>query len=456
MKYSEELFWILDEPGGLAITLEAQNKTIQIRQNFVHKLHLKCDCVGWCKIDLSNPRTPEILSSISKFCKENGWRARGLYTRKYVDIESDWYELVPTCFKDNTLLDRIETVSDNSKKVYTRVISAFHELSSTPKEWGEDIYVPERFRNFCIQNNIDDLDFCWAKDKGKYEAEQYFHAYGKQLIPQIAVDYDLKKTNVKLITAAGGWLPEIANIFHELQRIDLQDCYLVDDLPESGIAYAYIPRTFSRVGRHTILLRKDLVQSLLQQKILSLSSLRPAAVVKSLPGGYSLEKTQVIERPTSQFMNMMLDEYEKLKNTPRPIRMVSEKDALKMLRLAKKERKEDFLKALPKSKGEALLNTAYNVLLPYYSVTDGCFLSDEYEFLSSAKAMKANQAFQESLSKEELMDVQPEGIVIGQCPDGDTILLCNNGTVARFSHEEPVVVEQWPNLAQFFVDAINE
>ena len=164
----------------------------------------------------------------------------------------------------------------------------------------------------------------------------------------------------------------------------------------------------------------------------------------------------MIERPTSQFMNMMLDEYEKLKNTPRPIRMVSEKDALKMLRLAKKERKEDFLKALPKSKGEALLNTAYNVLLPYYSVTDGCFLSDEYEFLSSTKAMKANEAFQESLSKEELLDVQPEGIVIGQCPDGDTILLYNNGTVARFSHEEPVVVEQWPTLAQFFVDAINE
>ena len=456
MKYSEELLWILDEPGGLARTLEAQNKTFQIRKNFVHELNLKCDCVGWCKIDLSNPRTPDILSSISKFCTENRWRARGLYTRKYIELESDWYELVPTCFKDNTPCDRIETVTKDNKKIYTRVIRAFHESSPSPKEWGEDIYVPERFRNFCIQNNIDDLDFCWAQDKGKYEAEQYFHVYGNRLVPQIAIDYDLKKSNIKLISAAGGWLPEIANVFHELQQINLQDCYLDDDLPDSGIAYVYIPSTFSSVGRHTILLRKDIVQSLLKHKILPLSALRPAAVVKSLPGGYSLKKTQAIERPTKQFMNMMLLEYERLKNTVRPIRMVSEKDALKMLRLAKKERKEDFQKALPKSKSQALSNTAYNMLIPYYSVTDGCFLSDEYEFLSSAKAMKENENFQESLAKEELLDIKPDGIVIGQCPDGDAILLCNNGVVVRFSHEEPVVVEEWPTLAQFFVDAINE
>ena len=456
MKYSEELLWILDEPGGLARTLEAQNKTFQIRKNFVHELNLKCDCVGWCKMDLSNPRTPEILSSISTFCKDNGWKARCLYTRKYVEVESDWYELVPTYFKDNTPCDRIETVTNENKEIYTRVIRAFHELSPSPKEWGEDIYVPERFRNFCIQNSIDDLDFCWAKDIGKYEAEQYFHVYGKRLVPQIVIDYDLKKSNIELISAAGGWLPEIANVFHELQQVNLQDCYLADDLPESGIAYVYIRGTFSSIGRHTILLHKDIVQSLLKQKVLPLSALKPAAVVNSLPGGYSLKRTQEIERPTSQFMDAMLVEYEKLKNTVRPIRMVSEKDALKMLRLAKKERKEDFQKALSKSKSETLLSTDYVVLIPYYRVADGCFLSDEYEFLSAMKAMKENEEFQESLSKEELLDTKPEGVVIGRCPDGDAILLCNDGKVVRFSHEEPIAVEQWPTLAQFFVDTINE
>ena len=456
MRYSEELLWILDEPGGLARTLEAQNRAYQVRKNFVHKLNLKCDCVGWCKIDLSNPRTPEILSSISQFCKENGWQARGLYTRKYVDMESDWYELVPTCFKDNTPLDRIETVSDNAEKVYTRVIRAFHELSSTPKEWGEDIYVPERFRDFCIQNDLDELDYCWAKDKGKYEAEQYFHIYGKRLVPQIAVGRNPKKTDVNEITAAGGWLPEIMSVFHELQQVNLQDCYLADDLPSGGIAYAYIPTTRSRVGRHTILLHKDIVESLLQHKILAGNALRPAPVFKLLPGGYSLEKTQPIERPTSWFMNAMLREYEELKKKARPIRMVSEKDALRILRNAKKERKEDFHKSMPKSRIEALSNTEYNVLIPYYSIADGGFLSDEYELLPFERAISENEVFQARMSNEELLDCNPEGNVFGLCADGDAILLCKDGKVVRISHEEPAITEQWPTVAQFFVDAVNE
>lgn len=453
MKYSEQLSWILDKPGT---TLQNQNERVQANIDFVHSLGLKCDSVGWCEMDLSNSRTLEILSSISKFCKENGWRARGLYTRRYVDIQSDWYELVSAYFKSNTPCDRIETTTAEGKKIYTRVIRAFHELSPTIKEWGEDIYVPERFRNFCIQNNLDDLDFCWVKDKGKYEAEQYFHAYGKCLVPHIAVDFELKKSDTKSITEAGGWLPEIANVFHELQQVNLQDCYLAEDLPDGGIVYAYIPATFSAAGRHTILLHKGVVKSLLEQKILPSSALRPAPVVKSLPGGYSLKKTQAIERPTRKFMDTMFEEYEKLENIPRPLRMATEKEALKELRRSKKERKEAFQKALPKTRHEALVNSDYKVLLPYYSVTDGCFLSDEYEFLSFGRAMKENEKFQEYLSVEELLDVKPEGIVIGCCPDGDVILLCHDGMVVRISHEEPLAVEKWPSLAQFFVDAVNE
>ena len=456
MKYSEELFWILDKVGVKLNTLEIQNKKFQENIDFVHSLGLKCDCVGWCKLNLSNPRTPEILNRISEFCKENGWRARGLYDRQYIDVTSNWFELVPTDFKNNTLCDRIETVTEKSKKIHTSVIRAFHELSPTPKMYGDEIYVPERFRNYCIKNNINDLDFCWVKDKGKYDAEQYFHVYGKHLIPQIAVDFDINKSNKDLIHAAGGWLPEIAKIFYELQQINLQDCYLLTDLPTSGIAYTYIPPTFSCVGRHSILIHKDIAEDLINHKIMSASTLRPVPVVKTLPGGYTLKRTQSMERPATHFMERMLSEYEKLKQTPRPVRMVSEKDALKILRLAKKDRKDDFKKALVKAKSQVLLDTDYNVMIPYYAIANGGFLSDEYELLSFTQAIKENEEFQKDLQKEELLDIKPQGIVIAKCPDGDVILLCSNGEVVRFSHEAPEITEQWPSLPQFFVDAINE
>ena len=155
-------------------------------------------------------------------------------------------------------------------------------------------------------------------------------------------------------------------------------------------------------------------------------------------------------------MEMMLEEYKKLKSTPCPIRIVSEKDALKVLRHAKKARKEDFRKPLPKAKTIFLQNTDYSVLIPYYCITNGCFLSEEYEFLSSEEAIKEKYEFQGLFTKEELMNAKPKGIVIGRCPDGDVILLRDNRQVVRVSHEEPMILEQWPTLAQFFVDVINE
>lgn len=453
MKYTEELSWILDKPGTTH-----QNQEEKFRENiaFVHSLGLKCDCVGWCEMDLSNPHTSDILNSISEFCKKNGWKARGLYTRRYVDVQSEWYELVPTDFKNNTICERIETLTEDGKEIYTRVIRAFHEMSPVPKMWTNGIYVPERFHSFCVRNGLEDLDFCWAKDKGKYEAEQYFHVYGKHRIPEIAVDFGLRKADKDGINAVGGWLPAIDDVFHKMQHISLPDCYLAEKMPDAGIVYAYIPETFSCLGRHSILIHKDIAERLLQEKILPASALQPAPVVDTLPGGYILKETQTIERPAASYRDKMLSEYEKLKQTNRPVRMVTEKEALKILRSAKKERKEDFRKTMPKATAQNLLDTRYCSVVPYYCVANGGYLSDEYELLSWDRAKDENDAFQKSLESEELLECKPEGIVIAQCPDGDIILLCKSGEVIRFSHEAPEIVEQWPSLSQFIVDAINE
>lgn len=62
MKYKEELLWILDKD------INNCKKEEEYKQNidFVHSLGLKCDCVEWSKLDLSNPRTPEILDAINE------------------------------------------------------------------------------------------------------------------------------------------------------------------------------------------------------------------------------------------------------------------------------------------------------------------------------------------------------------------------------------------------------
>ena len=445
MEYTEKLMWILDK-------VEEQERLYGENRAFVHALGLKCDSVGWCSMDLSHPRIDEIFEKISAFCAEHGWRARCIYTRQFA-AESDWYELTPAYFKDNTVCGRTETVAENGEKLMIPTIKAFGEMSTGPKSWGRNIYVPERFRDFCLRNGVEGLEFCWLRDKGKYQAEQYFEVFGTRPIPRMAVDFDIRKDPERL-RAAGGMLPKIAAVFHELQMVDLPDCYLASDLPEGGIVYACIPVTFSCSGRYQILIHRDVAKRMVEQKAVSPTVLRPVPVVAEVPGGYALAATSPVPRPRQDFLDSMRAEYEALKNSPRPIRQVTEKEALKILRLAKKERKDDFGKALPKAKREDLVNMDYAALVPYYSVANGGFLSDEYRLLPFDGAMAANEEFHRALAAEELAE-KPAGVVIGKCADGDAVLLCG-GEVIRFSHEAPEINDQWSSLPQFIVDAMNE
>lgn len=452
MEYTEELLWILDKEGIRLKGDEEYRRNIE----FVHSLGLKCDCVGWSRLDLSNPRTDKILSAIETFCKEEGWTVRGLYTRNYTRIESDWYELVCTDIKENTEADWCDVESNHGDMLKIVNIRAYHEIRPSPKYWGELNLVPERFRNVCMEQNISDAHFCWVKDKGKYAAEQYFFLYAAQQIPHIAVSRGFQKSDLERITATGGYLPKIASIFSVLQQINLQDCYLSQDMPSGGVAYVYCPRTFTYWGRNSILIHKDVADLLIREKALSPSALRPAPIVNTVPGGYVLDDTKEKPWPNEDYAAQMLVEYEKLKATPRPVRMVSEKDALKMLRTAKRERKEDFQKALPKKADVASIDNRFMPLEPYYRVSNGGYLSDEYNLLSLVQAMEENENFQLQLSSEELLEEQPNGIVFAKCPDGDCILLCADGTVIRFSHEVPEAIDQWSSLAQFIFDAVSE
>ena len=194
MKFKENLLWILDKN-------DRKNDDTKYQENidFVHSLGKKCDCVGWSKLDLDEPDADEVLNQIETFCKENGWRVRGLYERTYTDINSDWYELKTESFKDNTVLDIVTLKTETDKEILSIVISAYHELSASPKEW-QQICVPERFRKACQKNNITDVDFCWVQDKGKYEAEQYFYIFPQKSIPRIIY---YKKLNKKEKTGNG-------------------------------------------------------------------------------------------------------------------------------------------------------------------------------------------------------------------------------------------------------------
>lgn len=450
MAFKEKLTWILDQNQK-----RLGEKEYQINIDFVHSLGKKCDCVGWSVLNMDEPDAEFVLDEIQAFCKKNGWTARGWYERSYPEITSDWFELKTSCFKDATICDNVVVPSDDGTELSLAIIRAYHELSHSPKEWLE-ICVSERFRNACLKNNIEGIDFCWVQDKGKYDSVQWFYIYPQRQIARIACDRGLKKTDIFKIKALGGALPKIASIFSELQHIELPDCYLAEDMPSGGIAYAYCPSTNSYCGRNKILVHKETAQILISEKALSQTDLKPVCVLDACPKGYTLDKTKKRAIPTEEYMKQSLISYEKIKNSSRPARSISEKDALKVFRKAKSERKEDFQKRIGKTVIESVTETEYKLLLPYYQIANGGFISDEYELLSYEKSLVSTKEFFDVLEKEELLSEIPEGKVFAICADGDVVLVTGQGTVLRFGHEAPEIVNDWQTLAQFFYDAISE
>ena len=453
MRYIEDVHWILDKPGT---TIHNQDEQFKENIAFVHSLGKKCDCVGWSNLRRDDPQAEEILEKIVDFCKENGWTARGLYTREYTDFDTDWFEINGADFKDNTFGEYISVPAQDGGTTEICSIKAYRELSVAPKSWGRSLYVPERFYKTYRESGMTGLDFCWAKDTGKYAAQQYFEIFGTERIPQVAVAWDLKNQDLRKLGTDGGWLPRLGEVFARWTQLNLPYCYRKEDMPAGGIAYAYIPSTFSCCGLYQVLVHKDVAQQLLQEKAIPTGALKPVPVLDVIPSGYTLRATSICPRPTREYMEQSLLNYDILKKKDRPLWQISEKDALRVLRKVKTDRKEDFGKKLSKAKAEVLTETKYAPMLPYYLIANGGQLSDEYRLLSLDESDTATSEFRNILESEELLEDKPDGIVICTCANGDWVLLLRDGTVIRFSHEVPEITEQWPSLAQFIVDAIND
>ena len=459
MKYTEKLSWILDDD-----TRRYNEEKVRQNIEFVHSLGLKCDSVGWSELDLANPKAEMYLNKIDAFCKSNGFYARGWYTRTYAETQSTWYRLgtakMPYDACDEFL--ELPTSGGHTAKPVAS-IKAYMLEPHSPKDWHRP--VPARVKDALIEMEIPDLTFCWIKDVGRYESQQYFHLYAHAPLPRYYSDRGLEyevRTDVateypkiwERILALGGMLPRVASLFYKL-TITLPTCYNAADLPTGGMAEVYNPLTFTQHLVDDLLIHEDVAQTLLEAKAISPRDLAPVPIVDTCPPGYWEEHAHPRPEPTADFIAVREKERLKLEAKPRPRRAITEKQALSALRKAKKERKEDFQKAMPKAAAEALADTPYAPLAPYYAVANGGELSDEYEFLPYARSLEETQTLKDELTAEELLETPPQGSVIAICPDGDRVLLLTDGHVIRFSHEAPESIAQWPTLAQFFYDTIN-
>lgn len=450
MRYRDTLLWILDSEDGIKDDEEYRRNI-----DFVHSLGLKCDSVGWCRIELDRPDTPDILRRIEEFCRNDGWSARGWFTRTLEDAETDWYEVNADYAED--IADYTDAEGENGISVKMAVIRAFKEVSRLPRIAGDSFIVPARVREACEKNGVTDVRFCWVQDKGKYAAEQYFAVYPDNDVGHVACDHRYNTAGMRRnkqdsyeIAALGGMLPRIAELFADLNII-LPNQYPARELPAAGFAIAY--RNDDDFTKRELLIHRSTAEMLIREKALSRGCLTPVLTYTEIPAGYFEEPMWTdVPCPTQEYTDSMEAARLKLEARPRPIWLVSEKEAVRLLRKARAERKEDFCKALPRGvdPGEQ-----FAPMTPYWRVANGGYLSDEYELLPYERTAEESAAFAERAAMEETVYI-PEGIVIAVCADGDRVLLCGDGTVVRVSHEDPTIQKMWRSAAEFVAEAVEE
>ena len=473
MQIKEKLSWILDDPGK-AWTPEAAEQERAKNIAFVHSLGRKCDSVGWSELDLSDPECDELLEKIRAFCAENAWRARGWYSRSFCLTESQWYRLDGEPFKESELSESGEFLKTQQGQNYrVQGLKAYTLVGNKPRSLYGAPCVSEDFLTACAENGLDGLRYCWLRDVGKYRGTQYFTLAPEPRVPRMMCADNLSykvKSAAELkaspvypkILDLGGALLKLTELFTEL-HINAETCYLQEDMPDAFFAYGYHttiglhlngkPFTISHDGG--VLLRRDAAEKLIASGVLTRRQLRPVLIADRPIPGYELVQCSEKPFPDKAILAERLAAFRELIRRDRPERVITEQDALKRLRSAKRRRKEDFQSALPKQQREQLLGTSREALIPYYAICAGGYLSNEYRLLGCEESLSATETFSAEMGKEETKPFLIEGFVLALCPDGDHVLLSPSGEVLRISHEVPEIIGHWKNLAWFIAETVS-
>ena len=462
--FREELSWILDGKARIG-QWEAKEKEIQENIVFVHSLGLKCDCVGWSVLDLNRDGSEIILDQIEAFCREKGWKARGWYTRSYIPDTAEWYCLRKRNFKENERIDCEKIyLPENESPVILPRIRACSILESAPI-WDKYYCVPDRFQKAWQKTGLDGMRFCWLTDAGKYQGEQYFAIAPQHRIcrtNELGFSYKVdsfqelkQRPEYGQILKLRGWLPRLAEFFYDL-HVSLPLSCLRADLPSEGFGYTYYPWTYSTAGQSEVLLRADLAEELIAARGLTRSALEPVLVCDKPVPGFQYRETETIPFPDDALLKKRMTSCFVLLAKGRPVKELSEKDALRLLRAQMKKNPESFGKAMSKKQREALSAKEHASLVPYYAICSHGILSNEYTLLSYESSLLETARFQAEMRSEELVEGGFPGVVFAKCPDGDCVILSPEGMVLRISHEGPEVLCQWKSLPQFIANAIEE
>ena len=238
----------------------------------------------------------------------------------------------------------------------------------------------------------------------------------------------------------------IWEICDEVQMVHLPDSMSLRHLPEGDIA---------ELHGH-IIVSSRLRDIFLSQKVMSKSDFEAVPIFDNdfdnPPAGWFTQQiTGREEEPTAEIVKRYEKEYAQFLKKDRPERKITEKLATAELRRYKRLEPEFFNKGLRGAKLDMLPS---ELLKPYYMITNGGALADEYQLCCAEELEELQQEYLEEQALEELCPMPDGALMFAVCSDVERIMLLPDERVVRYAMGDPDFVEEWDNLHCFIYDVL--
>lgn len=441
--FEEELHWILDDPEWKKKYRESSEEKYYFNREFVKSFGLKSDCVGWCTLKGKN-LNKELLEAIRQKADDEKRHIRGCYILNVSkDAQSKWYRL-----KAKEDIDDCEFDWDNTKCLL--YFHAYKYKAPVVALYGHMVMREDLVR-VMEQAGITGYRKYWAPDRGRFKAKQYYQIFPDAVAERSFGDAGYnEELNAKGMIDKARHLGPVSEtiwaICDEVQMVHLPDSMSLRHLPEGDIA---------ELHGH-IIVSSRLRDIFISQRLVSRSDFEAVPIFDNdfdnPPAGWFTQQiTGREEEPTAEIVKRYEKEYAQFLKKDRPERKITEKLATAELRRYKRLEPEFFNKGIRGAKLDMLPS---ELLKPYYMITNGGALADEYQLCCAEDLEELQREYLEEQALEELCPMPKGALMFAVCSDGERIMLLPDGRVVRYAMGDPNFVEEWDNLHCFIYDVL--
>ncbi len=436
------------------------------KEDFAKELHIASDRVGWMRLDIG--KEMDTLKRISSHAKENGVKLRGEYTKTAIPSTAQWYRFSPR----NHFSMSDYSYSEKYENYWYYKVRAY----KAPRGCNViDNLVSQAFVDKYRESGLTGLDFIWQPDNGKYHADSFYVPIvlekAKRCIYPGHMDIASKQTyhSVTLAPVTGRY--DFAETLAYYQQADFPQGHLCEvekymdnldvvlpltveyhSMPDTDFAYCVLE------GFKPIPLIRDTALQLLTD-----SGIANRADFTPVPDIHEEEQHLLIyectEYPRIPDMLHAKAHFEKLRLTlaakERPVFVPSEKEVLALLRKYKRNHPDFLNRAISKKIAEAVSQSPYSPLLPYYRIGCAGRLAEyAYEYFYYETALQENEAFHQRLAAEHIADPLPnKAVLFGKSAD-DNYLLLHKEQVYELSCYDYQVINHWDAVYLFFYEQV--